>query len=133
MGVIYWRPNTNIDDFIDNIDRLLLLIKSEKKICYLTGDFNINLLNVDKHVASHDFLECMYSQCYLPLINKRYIPLSCFSSTHAQFLGLALLILGIILITDDTTVMKYLGRLPINSDVVEEGLYRSRSTSTTNI
>lgn len=34
------------------------------------GDFNINLLKVDKHVPSSEFLECMYTMSYIPLISK---------------------------------------------------------------
>ena len=34
------------------------------------GDFNINLLNVDTHVDTSEFLEMMYSFSYLPLITK---------------------------------------------------------------
>ena len=39
-------------------------------IVYLMGDFNINLLNVDKHIPSSQFLETMYSYGYCPIINK---------------------------------------------------------------
>ena len=34
------------------------------------GDFNINHLNVDKHVPSSEFLDCMYTMSYVPLISK---------------------------------------------------------------
>merc|ERR1711976_154531 len=38
-------------------------------------------------------------------------------------LGLALIILAIVILVDDDTVMKYLTRLPLNAEVIEEGLY----------
>ena len=34
------------------------------------GDFSINLLNVDKHVPSSKFLECVYIMSCIPLINN---------------------------------------------------------------
>ena len=34
------------------------------------GDFNINLLNIDKHLLSSEFIEMMYSFAYIPLIIK---------------------------------------------------------------
>ena len=34
------------------------------------GDFNINLLNMDEHVPSFAFLECLYTISYIPLISK---------------------------------------------------------------
>ena len=37
---------------------------------YLMGVYNVNLLNVDKHIPSSDFLETLYSYSYLPLLNK---------------------------------------------------------------
>ena len=34
------------------------------------GDFNINLLNADTHRLTSDFLQCLYSFMFMPLINK---------------------------------------------------------------
>ena len=31
------------------------------KLFIITGDFNINLLNTDKHIPSAEFIEAMYS------------------------------------------------------------------------
>ena len=49
---------------------ILKTIKKQNCLCYLMGDFNINLLNVDKHVPSFEFLECMCTTSYIPLISK---------------------------------------------------------------
>ena len=46
------------------------VLQKENKLVYLMGDYNVNLLNVDKHIPSSDFLETLYSYSYLPLINK---------------------------------------------------------------
>ena len=45
------------------ITQLYVIIKNiqrENCLCYMMGDFNINSLNVDKHVLSSEFIECMY-------------------------------------------------------------------------
>ena len=45
VGVIYRPPNTNLDNFLDYIKDVLDRINKENKICYLTGDYNLNLFN----------------------------------------------------------------------------------------
>ena len=45
VGVIYRRPNSNINDFLENLDQIVSALADENKIIYLMGDININLLN----------------------------------------------------------------------------------------
>ena len=49
-------------------------LKSEKKGTYLSGDYNINLLNTDKHVPTAEFLDTMFSYVMYPFINR---PIQC--------------------------------------------------------
>ena len=70
VGVVYRPPNTPINEFVDILEPKLSLIKRESKICYLTGDFNINLLNINVHNPTLNFIESMYSYSYIPLISK---------------------------------------------------------------
>jgi len=49
VGVIYRPPDTNVKDFNEYLEQLLESIKSENKIPYLIGDYNINLLNSEHH------------------------------------------------------------------------------------
>ena len=49
IGVIYRPPNSDINVFISQMSRLLDTTRKDNKSCYLLGDYNINLLNVDKH------------------------------------------------------------------------------------
>ena len=37
---------------------------------YLMGDYNVNLLNIDNHLLTSEFLEMFYSYSFLPVINK---------------------------------------------------------------
>lgn len=70
VGVIYRPPNTNMASFIDKLSSILSKVKEQNKLCYILGDFNINLLNESKHVPTAEFLDLMYSMSYVPLINK---------------------------------------------------------------
>ena len=70
VSVIYRPPNTSIVEFNEYLGKILESIKVDKKGCYLTGDFNINLLNIESHEASSQFLDLMYSSGFFPLITK---------------------------------------------------------------
>ena len=60
VGVVY-RAHTAIDNFIIDIDPVFKVLNQEKKQFYVMGDFNIDLLKVDSHRPTHDFLELIYS------------------------------------------------------------------------
>ena len=45
IGVVYRPSDTDIKEFNDYILQCLTQIKAEKKIAYLLGDYNFNLLN----------------------------------------------------------------------------------------
>ena len=49
IGVVYRPPDTDINEFNDCLNTCLTQIKAEKKLTYLLGDYNVNLLNVDHH------------------------------------------------------------------------------------
>ena len=70
IGVIYRPPNSDVVQFTSLISGILQNIKTENKKCFLLGDYNINLLNAEKHHPTSDFLENMFSYEYIPLINK---------------------------------------------------------------
>ena len=42
----------------------------KKKICYLLGDYNLDLLNADDHRLTGEYLDLLTSYCYLPVINR---------------------------------------------------------------
>ena len=70
IGVIYRPPNTNLDNFLLYIDDLLDRLSKENKFCYLLGDYNLNILNCDKHDKTSQFIDTMFSYHFAPLINK---------------------------------------------------------------
>ena len=61
VGIIYRPPDRDITQFNDYIINILSQFKQTNKVIYIMGDFNINLLNSEKHVKTSEFLENMYS------------------------------------------------------------------------
>ena len=70
VGTLYRPPNTDIEIFNAHLNNILEILKSENKSVYIMGDYNINLLNVDSHNLSSEFLNLMYSFAFFPVINK---------------------------------------------------------------
>ena len=70
VGIIYRPPNTNLEEFNRKFGEITAKLKHVNKTVYLMGDFNINLLNHDRHAATSDFLETLYSASFFPLITK---------------------------------------------------------------
>ena len=52
------------------MEDILSTIKSENKLSYLMEDWNINLLNVEQHEPSQEFLDLMISNSLVPTITK---------------------------------------------------------------
>ena len=71
IGVIYRPPDTDVNGFNITVADLLMKLKTEnnKKI-YLAGDYDINLLDRDRHVPTSEFLELMFSHYLYPMINS---------------------------------------------------------------
>ena len=43
---------------------------NSNKICYISGDFNLNLMNYDYHAPTNEFLNNMFSSGFRPLITS---------------------------------------------------------------
>ena len=70
VGVIYRPPDTDLKVFNDLLNELLSKIKTERKLAYLLGDYNVNLLAIDSHKDSQEFIDTMYSFSLFPSITK---------------------------------------------------------------
>ena len=70
IGVIYRAPGLSLQAFNDHLIDLFSKLKTENKLLYITGDFNVNLLNGEQHLQSSEFLEILYENSCLPLITK---------------------------------------------------------------
>ena len=64
----YRHPNTDISKFTKYLSSCLSKIKSEDRLVFIMGDFNINLLNYDSHTDTSEFLDQMVSRCFLPYV-----------------------------------------------------------------
>ena len=71
VGVIYRHPTMCENEFIDKYMYSIFdkLSKGNKKV-YIAGDFNFDLLSMDKHQETTDFFDAMMSNFLLPVINK---------------------------------------------------------------
>ena len=67
-GIFYRHPHSNIDAFITFLNQTLDKISNEQKNCVLMGDFNLNLLNVDSHPSTEEFLNTLGTYFYNPHI-----------------------------------------------------------------
>jgi len=70
VGVIYRPPNTDIIAFNNCLSTTMSAINVENKLCYVMGDYNINILNSESHNDTGKFLDIMYSYSFIPLITK---------------------------------------------------------------
>ena len=69
ISCLYRTPGSNIDMFTDKLEGLLQNL-NHKKSYYLVGDFNINLLNFEKHQGTNNFIDKLSSNGIFPLINR---------------------------------------------------------------
>ena len=70
LTVLYRPPNTDVKMFIQQLNIILQQIKKEGKLCYLMGDYNINILNYESNSTTAEFVDTMYAFTCLPLINR---------------------------------------------------------------
>ena len=69
IGCIYRHPCMLVDDFNENyLTPLLKKITAENKNIFLTGDFNINLLNTESDEHTSSFLNNLTSNLFMPNI-----------------------------------------------------------------
>ena len=69
IGVIYRKPQSNINEFTTILDNCLNNIDTEHKQVYIMGDFNIDILKYTNSTIS-SFLSVIYSHFFIPLIDK---------------------------------------------------------------
>ena len=67
---MYRQPHENIQNFIEELEVILEQVSSENKICYLLGDFNIDLLKFETHSQILELLNLLYSFTFRPLVDK---------------------------------------------------------------
>ena len=68
IGSIYKHHTITQSEFTNMIHPLLGTISKEKKPCYLTGDFNINLLSISNNSEAERFFDKLTERNFMPLI-----------------------------------------------------------------
>lgn len=67
-GVVYRHPNSDLSKFKDYVDQTTETIDKQNKLCMIMGDFNIDLLKVNTHADSENFINSLGSSFLLPQI-----------------------------------------------------------------
>merc|ERR1711895_125947 len=70
IGVVYRPPNTDFENFIDSLNNLTSPLNSSKTLNFYLGDYNLDLLSYSIHNPTAGFIDMIYSNSFLPLINK---------------------------------------------------------------
>ena len=68
IGCIYKHHTISQHEFIDLLGPLLKKLSKEKKTCYLTGDFNMNLLSIEKDSDINKYFDLLTNNKFMPLI-----------------------------------------------------------------
>ena len=70
VGVVYKHPKANISTFNNLLEASLEQIVQSKTIqtCFLAGDFNIDLLEVENHHPTQTFIDTITSNSFVPCI-----------------------------------------------------------------
>ena len=66
---VYRPPNGNIEDFLLEIGRMIRIIYSKNDLIIITGDFNIDLTNLNS-TPTNNLNSLMYSLFFFPVITK---------------------------------------------------------------
>lgn len=61
IGMVYRPPNASLNDFLESMEEVLNLVSNSTVKCYIMGDFNINLLNMNNNVINYTTLFQSYN------------------------------------------------------------------------
>ena len=67
IGVVYRPPGGNLVEF--NKEMANILNKTKNDSCYIMGDFNVDLLKLNKHVPTTEFMSEFTTAGFFPLIS----------------------------------------------------------------
>ena len=67
-GVVYRHPNNNVNNFINILESTLENIQYENKLCLFMGDVNIDLMKIETHAESENFINMLSSYFFQPQI-----------------------------------------------------------------
>ena len=62
LGVIYRPPGPDVNQFNDITNDILERVRHERKLCYLSGHYNIDLLKHGTHKPTSELLDMLYAR-----------------------------------------------------------------------
>lgn len=69
LGCVYRHPSMDVNSFNEKyLNDTMAKLTEERKICYLAGDFNIDLLKSDTDDHTKDFFDTLTSNLFVPHI-----------------------------------------------------------------
>ena len=71
IGVVYRPPGGDLSLFNALFTDILQTIQTENKLCYIMGDYNVNLMNYESHDLTANFVDTIYSYSYVPLFTDQ--------------------------------------------------------------
>ena len=70
IGTVYRPLSANLHEFLESFHQLLDRVTRDSKMCYIMGDFNLDLLNADLHSGTNEFINALFSHFLCPLISR---------------------------------------------------------------
>ena len=70
IGIVYRPPNSNVVTFTSTLNDIIEKIRINNRSFWLMGDYNIDLMKNNVHKPTTDFIDMMFSNALIPLINK---------------------------------------------------------------
>ena len=71
IGVIYRPPSENTLEFIEKVNEIISGVTKGNKHCYITGDFNLDLLKHESHSVTAQFIASLSAFGFLPKITYK--------------------------------------------------------------
>ncbi len=70
VSCIYRSPGSDVTVFSEHVEQLFLDLSLHKSICFLCGEFNIDISKHNSNRGIKYFLYTMYAICLYPLIDR---------------------------------------------------------------
>ena len=69
VGVVYRHPvQTNFNEFLESFSNSLLSLSNSKKVFYILGDFNINIMQENRSKCANDYINLIVRNGAAPII-----------------------------------------------------------------
>ena len=70
IGAIYRPPSENTLEFIEKVNEIISGVTKDNRHCYITGEFNMDLLKHESHSVTAQFVESLFAFNFLSMITQ---------------------------------------------------------------